>query len=73
VSIAGRYRYRRHVELFFQRIKKHLRIKAFSGASESPARGACEPISTPGRCFTFSIARWGKACHRRTPAATLAG
>ena len=36
--IAELYRCRWHVELFFKRVKQHLRIKAFSDTSQNAVR-----------------------------------
>ena len=38
LTIAQRYRARWHVELFFKRIKQHLRIEAFHGTSENAVK-----------------------------------
>jgi len=37
-TVAGLYRYRWQVELFFKRIKQHLRIKSFFGTSENAVK-----------------------------------
>ena len=37
-SVAGLYRYRWQIELFFKWIKQHLRIKAFYGSSENAVK-----------------------------------
>jgi len=37
-TVADLYRYRRQIELFFKRLKQHLRIKAFFGTSENAVK-----------------------------------
>ena len=37
-TVADLYRYRWQVELFFKRIKQHLRIKSFFGTAENAVR-----------------------------------